>query len=122
MKRHNFKKLHIWQDSMELVNLNYQFTLRFPSFEKFGMVNQMNRSSVSIPSNIAEGTSKRTSKHFTRFQEDSLGSAYEWETQLIICHNLGYMTSEGFQDAEKRIKKLQGKISNFIDKISLNPS
>lgn len=107
---------------MDLVSLNYQFTSEFPSFEKFGIANQMNRSSVSIPSNIAEGTSKRTVKHFTRFLEDSLGSAFEWETQLIICHNLGYVSGEKFKDAEQRIKKLQGKISNFIDKVCTSES
>lgn len=122
MKRHNFKKLQIWQDSMELVNLNYSFTSKFPRFEKFGIVSQMNRCSISIPSNIAEGSSKRTAKHFIKYLEDSLGSAFEWETQLIICNNLGYISDDKFSEFEFKIKKIQSKISNFIDLVDSSQS
>ena len=117
MKRHNFKKLQIWQEAIELVTLNYQFTSTLPDYEKFGLRSQLNRCAVSIPSNISEGTSKKTNKHFTNFLEHSLGSAFEWETQLIICKNLNFISSENFINFEKRIQKLQQKISNFIDSL-----
>ncbi|PQJ83010.1 four helix bundle protein [Polaribacter glomeratus] len=117
MKRHNFKKLQIWQEAIELVTLSYKFTTTLPDFEKFGLVSQLNRCAVSIPSNISEGTSKRTSKHFTTYLEHSLGSAFEWETQIIICKNLNFISDETFIDFEKRIQKLQQKISNFIDSL-----
>jgi four helix bundle protein len=117
MKRHNFKKLQIWQEAIELITLNYGFTSSLPDYEKFGLVSQMNRCSVSIASNISEGTSKRTNKHFIKYLDDSLGSAFEWETQLIICKNLNFISKEKFSDLEIRIKKLQQKISNFIDRI-----
>ena len=122
MKRHNFKKLQIWQEAIELISLNYQFTKNFPDFEKFGISSQMNRCSVSIASNIAEGTSKRSEKHFVKYLEDSLGSAFEWETQLIICKNLNYISENEFNELQLRIKKLQQKISNFIDKIDSSQS
>ena len=61
---HNFKKLKIWVDSINLVSESYKLTRNFPDFEKFGLVSQMNRCAVSIPSNIAEGSSKSTDKHF----------------------------------------------------------
>ena len=64
MRRHNFKKLQIWQEAIELITLNYKFTSTLPDFEKFGLQTQLNRCSVSIASNISEGTSKRTNKHF----------------------------------------------------------
>ena len=70
---------------MELVDDNYQFTSTLPDYEKFGLRTQLNRCCVSIASNIAEGTSKRTNKHFLQYLEHSLGSAFEWETQLNIC-------------------------------------
>lgn len=70
---------------MDLIDDNYQFTATLPDFEKFGLRSQMNRCAVSIASNIAEGTSKSTNKHFMRYLEISLGSAFEWETQLTIC-------------------------------------
>lgn len=117
MKRHNFKKLQIWEESIELVTLNYKFTATLPDYEKFGLRSQLNRCAVSIPSNISEGTSKKTNKHFTTFLEHSLGSAFEWETQLIICKNLNFISEENFNNFEKRIQKLQQKISNFIDSL-----
>lgn len=80
MKRHNFKSLQVWQESIELITDNYKFTSTLPDYEKFGLQSQLNRCSVSIASNIAEGTSKRSDKHFIKFLEDSLGSAFEWET------------------------------------------
>jgi four helix bundle protein len=117
MKRHNFKKLQIWQEAIELVTLSYKFTSTLPDYEKFGLISQLNRCAVSIPSNISEGTSKRTNKHFTTYLEPSLGSAFEWETQIIICENLNFLSEDNFLDFEKRINKLQQKISNFIDSL-----
>ncbi|WP_317130368.1 four helix bundle protein [Pontimicrobium aquaticum] len=81
---HNFKKLKIWIDSIELVSESYKLTKTFPDFEKFGLSTQINRCAISIPSNIAEGSSKSTNKHFNKYLEDSLGSAFEWEIQLIM--------------------------------------
>ena len=98
MKRHNFKKLQIWQEAIELVTLNYKFTSTLPDFEKFGLVSQLNRCAVSIPSNISEGTSKRTNKHFITFLEHSLGSVFEWETQMIICRILDFISQVKFQE------------------------
>lgn len=71
---HNFKKLIIWQESLELVFETYKITKIFPSEERFGLTSQLNRCSVSIPSNIAEGTAK----HFKTYLETALGSAFEW--------------------------------------------
>lgn len=77
MRRHNFKKLQIWLLAMELIDENYKLTATFPDYEKFGLRTQMNRCSVSIASNISEGSSKRTDRHFIKFLDDSLGSAFE---------------------------------------------
>ncbi len=81
MKRHNFKNLKIWQDGISLVSETYNMTNKFPKHEVYGLSNQMNRCAVSIPSNRAEGTSKGSAKHLNKYLEDSLGSAFEWETQ-----------------------------------------
>ena len=117
MKRHNFKKLYIWKESIDLVTKTYSFTSTLPDFERFALVSQLNRCSVSIVSNIAEGSCKQSNKHFIKYLEDSLGSAFEWETQIIICKNLNYLDEEMFLDFELKIKSLQTKISNFIDKL-----
>lgn len=76
MGRHNFKKMKVWQDGIVLVQENYRLTKTFPEVERFNLISQMNRCSVSIPSNIAEGSSKSTDRHFKKYLESSLGSAF----------------------------------------------
>ncbi len=114
MVKHNFKKLIIWQESLELVIETYKVTKNFPSEEKFGLTSQLNRCSVSIPSNIAEGTSKSSEKHFKNYLETSLGSAFEWETQIIIAQRVGYIDLNKFTELENRINKIQNMIYKFM--------
>jgi len=120
MRRHNFKKLQIWQLAIELIDENYKLTATFPDYEKFGLRSQMNRCSVSIASNISEGSSKRTNRHFMKFLDDSLGSAYEWETQLIVCYRQNFISKNEFIGMEDKIQALQSKISNFVDSLEVN--
>ncbi len=101
---------------MIFVTLNYKLTKAFPKTELYNITSQMNRCAVSIASNIAEGTSKSTDKHFLKYLEDSLGSAFEWETQLIVCKRQNYIDEELFTDLEKRVTLLQSKISNFMNR------
>ena len=67
MGRHNFKKLKIWQEGMEIVRENYRITRTYPDFQRFNLTSQMNRSAVSIPSNISEGSSNSTNRHFIKY-------------------------------------------------------
>ncbi len=110
---HNFRKLKIWKEGISVVGDTYKMTRTFPSFEKYGITSQMNRCAVSIPSNIAEGSSKSTDKHFGKFLETSLGSAFEWETQLIVAFNEGYIKEGTFKNFENKIQQLQKMISRF---------
>lgn len=98
---------------MELVSESYKITKDFPDFEKFGLASQMNRCAVSIPSNIAEGSSKSSDIHFKKYLEVSLGSAFEWETQLLIANKEGYIPEENFKMLEEKIKQIQKMISSF---------
>ena len=118
MVKHNFRKLKIWKESLELVFETYRITKTFPIDEKYGLTSQLNRCSVSIPSNIAEGTSKSSDRHFKTFLETSLGSAFEWETQIIIAKGLEYITNEKFNELEKNIDEIQKMIAGFIGKLS----
>lgn len=113
MERHNFKKLKIWEEGMGLVDDTYVLVKRFPSEEKFNLTSQLIRCSVSIPSNIAEGTSKSTNKHSNKYIESSLGSAFEWETLLIIAHKRKYIEEEQFLNLSKNIQLIQKMISSF---------
>lgn len=83
MGRHNFKKMLIWQKSMELCDDVFKITIIFSKTEVYNLTSQINRSVVSVPSNIAEGSSRNSIKDFNRFLEISLGSLYELQTQLI---------------------------------------
>ena len=98
---------------MELVSESYKLTRSFPKFETYGLVSQMNRCAVSIPSNISEGTSKSSDKHFATYLEHSLGSAFEWETQLNVAFNERYISEENFKELEEKIKQIQKMISSF---------
>lgn len=117
MARHNFKKLKIWTESIKLVGLSYRLTDSFPDSEKFNLVSQMNRSAVSIPSNIAEGSSKSTDRHFKKYLENSLGSAFEWETQLVVSYNENFLNKEKFDELEDKILQIQKMISSFMDNL-----
>lgn len=84
----NFKELFIWQKGIEIAVNCYKLTKTFPNEEKYSLSNQINRSGVSIPSNIAEGSSRKSEKDYARFIAISLGSAFELETQLLIVLQL----------------------------------
>ena len=86
----NFKQLKIWQKGFQVAVNCYKLTSAFPSQEKFGLTSQLNRAGVSIPSNIAEGSSRNSDKDYNRFIEISLGSCFEAETQLLIAKALGF--------------------------------
>ena len=94
----SYKSLIVWQKSIALVKCIYVLTSRFPSEEKFGIISQMRRSAVSIPSNIAEGQARRTTGDYIRFVSMAEGSLAELETQLIISIDLGFCAAK---DADK---------------------
>lgn len=97
----DYKELTVWCRAVEVVTRVYELTADFPESEKFGLMNQMRRAAVSIPSNIAEGSARHHGKDFIHFLRISDGSAAELETQLIISHKLEFC---------KDIKSLQGEL------------
>ncbi|WP_375324653.1 four helix bundle protein [Flagellimonas sp. GZD32] len=88
---HRFKDLEIWKLSRNFCSDIYEVTSTFPEIEKFGITNQLRRASVSVPSNIAEGASRKSNKDFSRFLEIAIGSMYEIETQLLISNDLNLL-------------------------------
>ncbi len=81
-----------WQQAMRVVKLVYAIVQTFPDSEKFGLSQQMRRAAVSVPSNIAEGYARNTSKELIQFISIALGSLSELDTQLAIAHELGYIS------------------------------
>ena len=117
VQRHNFRKLGIWKDSILLASDIIKITKGLPDVEKFGLVSQMNRSAVSIPSNIAEGTARKSNKSFINFLEIALGSAFELESQLIISNNVEYIKNKEFENLVNKSQSIQNRIYTFIEKL-----
>jgi len=86
----NFKDLKVWQKGFQIAVNSFRITETFPKQEKFGLALQITRAGVSVPSNIAEGSSRSSDKDYNRFVEISLGSSFELETQLLIAKELNY--------------------------------
>jgi four helix bundle protein len=116
----NFRDLEVWKEAIEIVKKVYTITSSFPITEKYGLVSQMNKSAVSIPSNIAEGCSRKTSIDFARFIEIGLGSSFELETQIIIATNLDYISNEQAEIIIAELNILQKRI-NALREAILNP-
>ena len=103
MKTH--KNLNVWQKAIDFVTIIYKETNSFPKSELYGLTNQIRRSAVSIPSNIAEGAGRTSRKEFSRFLSISIGSASELETQLIISKNLEFINDMTFERITKELEE-----------------
>lgn len=107
------KDLDVWKLSIDLVVKVYELTNQFPKEEKYGLVNQMRRSSVSIPSNIAEGAARTSSKEFANFISISLGSLSELETQLIISEKLFLLTPNSIEKIMNDLIQIRKMLLGF---------
>ena len=113
----NFKDLRIWQQSIELVEEIYRISKEFPKEELYGIVNQIRRSAVSLPSNIAEGFVRFHNKEFKQFLFIALASSAEVETQLIVSNRLKYITKRKLDELSDRINKLNRMIMALIKRL-----
>ena len=116
---HNYNNLQIWQQAMDLVEDIYILTASFPTDEKFGLVSQMTRAAVSIPSNIAEGTGRNSDKDFAHFISIAIGSLYELNTQIVLSERLGYINQTQSQELQKKLDNLQRKSVSFKSKLKI---
>ena len=103
---------------MELSLLVYQITGAFPNEERFGLTSQIRRCAVSIPSNIAEGSSRDSSKDFSRFLRISIGSSFELETQLLLSKDLGFISESDFDAVIEVLNEIQKMLNSFIKKMN----
>ena len=114
---HNYKNLHIWQEGINLARKIYEVTANFPANEKYGIVSQMTRAAVSIPSNIAEGAGRNSNKDFANFLSIAIGSIFELHTQIAICEQIGYIDEETTKQLEQQIYTLQQQITTYKQRI-----
>jgi four helix bundle protein len=116
----DFKKLVIWQKGIDIVIQVYKISRNLSSTERFGLISQLNRAAISIPSNIAEGNSRTSDKDNRRFAEISLGSCNELETLLIVLGKLELIDEDQIQNLLVRLSSEQKLLSSFINKLKAN--
>ena len=114
----NFKELRIWQKGLDIAVNSFQLTSGFPASEKYGIVSQINRAAVSIPANIAEGSSRSSEKDYGRFIEVSLGSSYELETHLLIAQRLNFGSMDALNALLIETTDEQKMLLGFLTKLS----
>jgi len=109
----SFEKLEVWKNAINLSIDIYELTKKFPDHEKFGLISQMRRASVSVPSNIAEGSSRQTNRDQSWFTTIAFGSLLELLNQLIIAQKLNYINNKQLENMREKIHL----ISNQLNKL-----
>lgn len=116
MKRAH-RKLDVWSESIALATHIYQVTEKFPKTEIYGLISQMRRAAVSVPSNIAEGAARASLKEFSQFLNIAGGSLSELDTQIEIANNLLFLSNEQKQEINIRIESISGKLAGLINHV-----
>jgi len=114
----NFKELKIWQKGLNVAIKSFKLTSNFPKEEKYGINSQITRAGVSIPSNIAEGSSRSSEKDYSRFVEIALGSSFELETQLLIASALNFGDTVLRNEILNDLDEEQKMLISFINKLN----
>jgi four helix bundle protein len=114
----SYKELLIWQKGIVLVKEVYKLTKKFPRTEKFGLINQIQRSAISIPSNIAEGQARQHSKEFRQFLFMALGSLAELDTQLNIALELNYINQDELTNTDEKVTEIRRMIRGLLSKLT----
>jgi four helix bundle protein len=118
MAQSSYKDLIAWQKGMELVAAIYDATDRFPSHEQFGLVSQLRRAAVSVPSNIAEGKAHYSNRDFVRFLRHARGSLAEIETQVLIAQQRKYLNAQTATTLTQKIDELGRILSGLINSLA----
>ncbi len=115
-----YRDLLVWQKAMQLVTQIYSITKNLPREELYGLTSQIRRSSVSIPSNIAEGYGRNSRNDYLRFLQISIGSLFELQTQLEICLNLKYLPENNHSEIYEQSREVERMLSSLIRKLNEN--
>lgn len=113
----NFKELRIWQKGIDIAVLSFKMVELFPKEERFGLSLQITRAGVSIPSNIAEGSSRTSEKDYNRFLEIALGSCFELETQVLIAEKVNFGNKDIRNDILQALTEEQKMLTAFKNKL-----
>lgn len=121
-KINSYQDLIVWQKSIDLTTSIYKITTHFPKSEFYGLSSQLQRAAVSIPSNIAEGHARESSKEFLHFISISLGSLAEVETQIIISGKLGWIQESAMNDVLEKTNEIGRMLRGLQKSVKLNAS
>lgn len=113
----SYKELIVWQKAIQLVKEVFILTEKFPKSELYGIVSQMRRAAIAIPSNIAEGYGRRSIKEYTQFYSIAYGSALELETQIIISKELKLAEEKHFANSEHLLEEVLKMLNSMIGKM-----
>ncbi len=113
----SYRDLVVWQKGIDLVTEVYTLTRKFPQYEVYALANQLQRSAVSIPSNIAEGQARQHTGEFRQFLHIALGSAAEVDTQAVIAHRLGYITQQEVDAIAARVVEIQKMLHSLAARL-----
>ncbi len=119
MYLYSFEKLEVWKESIKLVKKIYVLTNNFPENEKFGLVSQLRRATISISSNLAEGTSRSTNKDKAHFTTMAFSSLMEVLNQLILSKELNFIAENDYEKLREDINKISNML-NALRKAQLN--
>ncbi len=120
MKIESYQDLKVWKKSIRLVTEIYKITQSFPKVEVYSLTNQIRRSAISIPANIAEGWGRNMTKEYIHFLKISRGSLLETETHLIISKNLKYISSQTMESMLLKIKEINKMLNALINSLNKN--
>ncbi|MFZ0435146.1 MAG: four helix bundle protein [Chthoniobacterales bacterium] len=120
-KSFRFEKLDVWHDARRLNRLVYECTKAFPEKERFGLVNQIRRASVSVSSNIAEGSGRNSDPDFARFLEIAYGSLMETASQLFLAHDEAYLSHATFTEIMDQIHLIASRLSALSKSLGRDP-
>ena len=113
----DYRKIKVWQKAHLLTLYLYRITKKFPKSEQYSLTNQIRRCSSSIPSNIAEGSVQETDPQYARFLRIALGSAAELDYQILLAHELEYISRPDYQHLQSEIDQIKKMLTAFIRKL-----
>lgn len=113
----SYRDLVVWQKSMQISVLIYELIIKLPENEKYGLIPQIKRSAISIPSNISEGYGRNYKKDFSRFLQIARGSLYENQTQLELSLNLGFIEENDLKEIKELSLEIEKMLNSLIKKL-----
>lgn len=116
----DFRTLKVWEKAHHLVLHIYRVTNSFPREELYGLTSQIRRAALSIPSNLAEGCGRHSQAELATFSQIAMGSASELEYQLLLAHELNYLTDNDYQSIQAELNEIKRMLNSFIRKVRSN--